>query len=974
MAPAEVAPAAAEPPLKKLKRKLPALPVSSKILGALTDLQKDVAPTKREARIQTIVHSMQAGTGAIDSEANQYLLKRLVNGVASSAGASRANYAAVLARVARAHACGVGELYAAVVAVYGDGGTFDAGYARGRIDRTLGALVATAAVVRGARGAGKPIPPDNARAMLLTLRRAVVGDAQKWGLGPAVIKVVRELLDAVRDGLQPLKKVLWRWAEDRKLAHDGITLALLLQMEYQLIPDTAMKLMYRNVDQMATALMAMFNTGFPRPDPAPSAAWEWALKYSATEKGVAHVGGVAAFWDRVVAPNLIDGVANLEKNLLLRKLLPLALRLVGVEERVELILTRATIMKLGAGMFVALARRKRKLSPSEQAWNKKYLALEAELPTKLAAICGDKELDVARRVWVAEMLIRWVCGNSQYSTGSENIIKDIPQAVDAEVAKELFGRILYMFLVPDRVPRHDVERLRMGYFSVLERIVAAHPHLSDCFTQAVVMGSVFVDGKSQAADALLPETLDEKTVKLTPISEVALKSMKQFEKDVEEGKGGSALPCPQPLLSETFARKVYGRFMEVLLKGVNRSTAVERLRKATEVIRKLVDNMEPSGLKSRGDVGKVKSMCEAVDRLAKCEDAESSAVKCLELIGHFLCVSICDLSMKGMDGMENISEKFVGAVDAFCGGNEGNTEDAPNAMEQTTHLLCVMCGGDERFGIVAKLGADLLGECGDDAVTAVLFDMLEMAKKGEVEEEEEEEESDDDVEMVNGEVEIVDVGDADSGDVDEEDGDEDVVMMINNALQNEVDSESEDDMDPDEEDPEMLARVDAHLSNHMKLLEEKRKAARKERVRANEKVVRLLTIVQTVANGIRLRVEKKNVEVEKKLVVVYFDMFVRVVELGFENSKHGKHVQEICEKLMCKRALFVTHLTGVELVAEFGDRLVAAVSSKKSLGVMASVVRRLLTVVKDVLEAKKGKKHRKQAKEIEELVKKLEAK
>ncbi len=64
----------------------------------------------------------------------------------------------------------------------------------------------------------------------------------------------------------------------------------------------------------------------------------------------------------------------------------------------------------------------------------------------------------------------------------------------------------------------------------------------------------------------------------------------------------------------------------------------------------------------------------------------------------------------------------------------GHSEDSgdvkASALEQTVYMLCAMCAGDANHGVVAKMGIELLGETIDDSVTAVIFDMLDAAKKG----------------------------------------------------------------------------------------------------------------------------------------------------------------------------------------------------------------------------------------------------
>ena len=173
--------------------------------------------------------------------------------------------------------------------------------------------------------------------------------------------------------------------------------------------------------------MAMFETGFPLnynkiddTDTSSSMcpiAWELALRYCATKKGREVFGGVSAFWKVIVIPNLITKVQNLDKNLLLRALLPIAVGLLDETETTEDVLNGSMLVKLGPAVYSSLVKRKKKMSKHENSQYKQLNALDAVLPAQLAKVCTDLKITEKRRAHIAEMLMRWVCANCFLAPG-----------------------------------------------------------------------------------------------------------------------------------------------------------------------------------------------------------------------------------------------------------------------------------------------------------------------------------------------------------------------------------------------------------------------------------------------------------------------------------------------------------------------------------------------------------------------------
>jgi len=1013
--PAEVPTSNIENVAKKLvgkKRSLPKLPISSKISGLLHDLQKNLNPRIRESKIQAIVHSMIADEDGLSSESNAYILKRLINGVASSLGHARGNYAATLMRITSDHPkASIDELYGDVLRVYGEKGSFKDDYSRGPLEKSLGALIATSAVVRGAHDkSSHKITADTARSMLRTLRQSVTGEALKWNLTPAVMRIVPEILNNVED-ISQLKKVLWRWAEERKTYHDGISIALILVMNYKLVPEESIAKLYDTLSDISKPLMAMFETGFPLNHPADGdsicpIAWELALRYCATKKGREVFGGVSAFWKVIVVPNLITKVQNLDKNLLLRSLLPIAVGLLDETETTEDVLNGSTLVKLGPAVYSSLVKRKKKMSPRESSQYKRLTTLNSVLPAELAKLCTDLKIPEKRRAHIAEMLMRWVCANCFLAPGCEKLIADIPRLLPQAMAGELVSKLLFCYLLPERSTKQGIEKSRWAYLSALIRLVSVHEKFAPLVSQTVILSSLFTqsDGSDdEEVGTTLPDKLKHgKVISLNALPGDVVKQIKRARKEAEKGEfSKKTFVSPDPALSADYAGRAFSRIIELFLKGQKSETVAGSFTAAANILSSASSESNADFLEFRNESEEFEGRRKVLTELNELETPHSGLKKCLLLIGNFLLLLSCGLDLKKeldtLAAIDKLFPLFFEAADNLKNYNNSkqrnvDDDDAPNALEQTIHLLCLMCGEDGTFASVAKTAAELVGEYADDSVTAVLFDMLDAAaKREEAEEMDDDDSEEEDGEEEDSDGEEEDVADKvtkmdgkDPGDVEGEDSDDDEdgggsnsddAMEVDDENDEEKgddgadgDSSAEDegdtdildvDIDPDTEDPKVLAAFDNHLSNHMKLLENEKKEALQGKLRSRQKVSRMLNLISVVGNALRLRVERKQGEKgDKKTVAVFFDLILRLVEFFGGFDSHKMRVATICEKLMSRKQCFIQELSGDlgELRMEFAERLRKIVGSRKKMGRLNTVVRRLVRIL---VESENDEKNRK---------------
>eukprot|EP00171_Calliarthron_tuberculosum_P010545 IDg10545t1 len=263
-----------------------------------------------------------------------------------------------------------------------------------------------------------------------------------------------------RKDMQPLAKLLWRWAEDRKNAHDGLTLALLMRLEYNIMTQDAFTKLYTSIADLSTPLIAMFETGFPiekKSDPEgpqmefddlPEVSvssrgcplvWALTLKYLSTNHGRKHLGGISAFWNEFVTPSLQIFVHSVEKKILVRSMLPISIALCNEDEPQEAVLSNLTLNVCTQSLFTH-AVKKNHGNTRARATVDRLRQLWEELPAELMSLCASNKQSESRRAFMAEYIVRWVAENKGLGRplDVDRLIANIPEAVPSSMVDRFF--------------------------------------------------------------------------------------------------------------------------------------------------------------------------------------------------------------------------------------------------------------------------------------------------------------------------------------------------------------------------------------------------------------------------------------------------------------------------------------------------------------------------------------------------------
>lgn len=937
------------------------LPVSAKTLTNLQRAQHQLQPATLESVVQ---HTLSLTTSSgLDSTASRYILKRLITGASASHGHARPNYATILLRLTKALANSSGAdavdaVIESVASVYDSAGSFDDRYARGRIEKTVGALASVSAVVRGARASDLSVA--SARSAIKMLRACVAGDATKWNLAPAVGEVLKELLANAKNAkiLPQLMKPLWSWAESRSEMHDGLIVALLLRVEYAAIEADAFQRLYPMLDDLAVPLGKMLDTGFPmfgkevQTDEVSDAfvdlsgiptAWALTLRYLYTPEAKGHFGGVSLFWKDVVIAKLIFKVKSLEKRTLAAMMFPAAVSCLTESEDYSLILeheTRSMLAQLRSSLSIA----RKQQAKTEALRPHINLAIE-KVDATLQNVFAASRLPADEQAVLAARVMRLTLGRGATIMASD------PSSLPAIVVPRFFEAMMGGVLAPEGKGK-VVLAARAGYLRCLERVTSANAEFVPVFVHMMIMVGLF--SPKESSDVVAPASVS---------ADDFVGTIAKVKAELASQSYSLLLPTPVPVVAEATALVCLRRLIECVLSSSKTDDASARIEMAEKIFNATEKKVDASS-KIFGD--EAPSIRSSLKLLASAPT--SSIQACLSLVGRYLLLHTAFHRRLGSDDKASTA-LFAKCASSLCGKSDG--EEA-STLEQTVHLLCSMCVQDAEHAGVAKAGFEMLAGEIDDSVTAVVFDMLDAAMKGEAQEdgEEDEDESDGDdsvLEMsVNGSEDedekspMKDTGatsapskggeNAESAD-DADNGDDDAEKDI-----------MDEDVDPDKEDPTVLAAFDKHLANHVQLMR-KQKSAAKETLREQDaRVTKLLTMIGAAANRLRLNVEKDRTEWKEKTCAVLLDLFIRLFEFvlsdEYDASKHSERVLTICNRNMVKNAAMIGELSDKTLMGECAERLFGRVlgygGGRAQVKAVAGPISRCANVVAGVL-AKEGK-------------------
>lgn len=888
-----------------------------------------------------------------------------------------------------------------VEGVYGAQGSFICDYAGAERERAVGALGACAAIVAAAEGSEAALGGKEGKVILGMMRAVAEGNAGKWGLGAAVVRVVGNVVRCVgKDGFQEfMAKPVLKWCRERRECVDGVGIALIVYAEMGFVATPGFVGVYDKPDAFEKALLASFTTGFPvwRDGEAEvPVQWRLALQIAGMQGAGAKAvckGGVIGFWKDVVVKMLVKEASSTDKRTLAVLLMPMAVKAcLSLEDFQEVLAddVAAMLRTSPRGALSGAPRRRRKNIEGRNPGLKRWQTAAAGLGEALLGAIRDKQKAGLKEagVWAVE-LVTWAMRKrlavKMFNSASLRVLFSLLSEADAD---KLFRSVVGTIARPECNAR-DLSVLRSDSAHLLTAFCAVQSERTVDVMKVLSVYSVFNCLEERGESA--PNVGDKRKGKKDDLSIKAMgrhMSPAEISGNVLPLNFGGLVPAASPPISTASAAMMFRKVTELV--SSSRSSQPDQYSPLLDKCLAFIDGLEAGSAARRIEVRSARldlmpAVVAVLSDVSGFPDAVSASPvsKSIVVLTQFMKLYIYDpVLVEDDDFNSSVSAKAYGrilkllgaAVKTLTADAETTKKDRPaakakakvgsgsdndaiedeeveaSALEQLVFILVAVCRQHSAtLRHIAKSAFEVIADVADTSVSAVIFDLLEGgADAGDSIEEEDAGDAFD-------ESEEHDEDESDGDEEDESEGESDAGAEPKNA---EAESESEkgsgddsDDSDAsgegledimlDDEDPEVLEKYDAHLSNHMKLVKvekKKNKRARQQTKRDTSSAARILDMVELLARRMRLRVETDDSTGDT--LFAFLDLIVRIVEFGYARDVDGvAHIDRLV-------AIFKKHL----------DRPLTSFSGGSSSRVSETEANELLTRYFEALTEANGRR------------------
>lgn len=950
----------------------------ARLKRATSQLLSSVSLDSKSGLGNTLKHTLTEAHTVCDPSLLDYVVARLANGASVSTGFTRVNFTFGLYSVLQNHP----HLSAAVLHVLriysappdpSDGPT-------ALREHVLGGLSSAVAIVAAA---GSRLSLDESRDIIKTLRVALQPDHVQWRLSPAISAVISRLLRVQSEKTRSqLVKPLWAICSARPQAEHSLTLALTLLLKFSLVSPSAVHALYPSLDSPLTdALLVPYETGlsyFDSPNlpnvSDPSApptqiaqdtvphAWRLVLQYIASGPSVCVMKeDVCTLWRKLVVGRLLASKSSLSKvtkPLHAVQLLPDVFQNISSASNIPLIIDEPF-----SNAVFSLLRTSKQKSKSQ---HHRQTAFES-----IASIVSDVFCRIPR-----DLALRPTSVSGNEST-PDALVAAFWRAIINNGLGSAFGNIVKLTESLESMSRAAMKL-------VISEGIGAFARPPCKARKSSVLAVEFK--RSQVLRFLVALSRSDPSAKRDVIRALSLYSMFKPLPGSESTRGNDfkesmipfdiyqprdpsfagGLPLPSPVFSDEFALGVYNRVMDLLIEkrinllnvevcfdtfnlALDASGIVEARCWRNDSVKSIqVQLMEivRGSLKGQRDPEDV-AVFDALKLLAL-------YLGC-ELMGPRLVPSVKS-NVTG-DGMNEIPAEEIEyanrliACYKILNGREQNRGDLKELeadnIERISHLICVYIGREKARLSVGLQAIQCLGDSVDDRVTAVFFDVMDSYSEGiELFDVAVESSEDSDEGFESGGVEN---GDKSESETEDESDNSDQVGKSTGRIetlgrgQNLGCDESCDDVDEDESDPdvdieaedeETLKALDNHLSQHMRLITERRKLRKQQKAKGKSlfRVTNILKLLEKIVRSLRIRLEcSKPREKDTRTALVFLDVLVRLFEFSFSNEvdnlEYLAQVTKIAKKQMCEvpPTVLVRHISDSQPVLEILERLFRAV-------------------------------------------------
>lgn len=1011
-----MSPAQTKPPIARTPALAPA-PVRAALDGLRTAgnyadlkratslLQSSVSMDSKSGLGINPKHTLSETHTVCDPSLLDYTVTRLANGASVSTGFARVNFSIGLYSVLQNHphlSAAVSQVLSIYLAPPGpsDGST-------ALREHVLGGLSSAAAIVAAA---GSRLSLDESRDIIKILRVALQPEHVQWRLSPAISSVISRLLYVQSKKIRSqLIKPLWAICSARPQAEHSLTLALTLLLKFSLVSPSAVHGLYPSLDSPLTdALLAPYETGFSpfdSPDMPnvsdPSApptqivqdtvphAWRLVFRYIASGPSVcAMKEDVCTLWRKLVVGRLLaskNSLSKITKPLHAVKLLPDVFQSLSSASDIPLIIDEQFSNVIFS--LLRTAKQKSKSQLHRQTASKSIASIVSDvlclIPRDFAmrpnTVRGDESTPDALMVAYWRAIINNGLG-SAFDT-VEGLTESLG-SMSPTVLKLVLSEGISAFAKPScKSQKSSVLAVEFKRFQALRFLLAlshSDPSAKRDVIRALSLYSMFKP---------LPGS---ESTQVNECKEPVI-SFEVFEPNDHSFAG--CLPLPSPALSDEFALGVFNRLMDLFSeKWLNFSNA-EVCFDTFDLALDAFDNVETRCWRNDSLRSIQVQLMEIVRGSLKGQQdpedvAMHDALKVLalylgcELMGPRPLPSV-NSNVTG-DDMKEISaedleyaNRLITCYKVLTGQEQNGDDlkelDAEN-IERISHLICVYIGREKARLSVGLQAIKYLGNFVDDRVIAVFFDVMDSYSEGvelfevAVESSEDSDEGFESGDVKNG-------GKSESETEDETENFDQIGKSTsrNKTLghgQNFGRDESADDVDEDESDPdvdieaedeETLKALDNHLSQHLRLVADRRKLKKQQKAKGKSlfRVTNILKLLESIVRSLRIRLEcSKTGEKDSHTVLVFLEILVRLFEFSFSNEadnlEYLTQVTKIAKKQMCEvpPIVLVRHLSGSQPVSEMLERLFRSVADckrtkslrKEHVHVVSAALHLLMTV------------------------------
>lgn len=852
-----------------------------------------------------------------------------------------------------------------VEGVYGAQGSFVCDYAGAERERAVGALGACAAVVAAAEGGEAALGGKEGKVILGMMRAVAEGNGGKWGLGAAVVRVVRDVLRCVgKDGFQEhMAKPVLKWCRERRECVDGVGIALVVYVEMGFVATPGFVGVYDKPDAFEKALLASFTTGFPvwgDGEAEVPVQWRLALQIAGMQGAGAKAvckGGVVGFWKDVVVKMLVKEAGSTDKRTLAVLMLPIAVEACSSLEDFQEVLAddvAAMLRTSPRGALSGAPRRRRKNNESGNPGLKRWQTAAAGLGEALLGAIREKQKAGLKEagVWAAE-LVAWAMKKrlavKMFNSASLRVLFSLLSEADAD---KLFRSVVGTIARPECNAR-DLSVLRSDGAHLLTAFCTVQSERTVDVMKVLSLYSVFNCLEEGGESA--PNVGDKRKGKKDNLSIKAMgrhMSPAEISGNVLPLDFGGLVPAASPPISTASAAMMFRKVTELV--SSSRSSQPEQYSPLLDKCLAFIDGLEAEAAARRIEVRSARldlmpAVGAVLSDVSGLPDAVSAlpVSKSIVVLTQFMKLYIYDpVLVEDEDLNSSVSAKAYGRILKLLGAavktlaadvvttkkdrpsakakakaGSGSDSDAmedeeeveASALEQLVFILVTVCRQHSAtLRHIAKSAFEVIADVADTSVSAVIFDLLEGgADAGDSSEKE-------DAGDVSDEGEEDEEDESDEDEEDESEGESgDAAAEFKNAdAESESEKGSGDDSDDsdasvegledimlDDEDPEVLEKYDAHLSNHMKLV----KVEKKKNKRARQQTKRDTSSTARILDMVELLARRMRLRVETDdstgdTLFAFLDLIVRIVEFGYARDLDGvAHIDRLV-------AIFKKHL------------------------------------------------------------------